>query len=636
MKLLQNSTVRKKIIGIVLLISFISISLTLLLIVFYKSRTDRLQFADEVKQYAELVGEQCREALSDRDRESLEKGLSVFQSVPNITDSVILGPDNKKLASYSHSGEALIPSNLEQINKFEFRDNYLHVILPITDEKQIYGKIFVRASVAELKSKFKFFIITTLFLWGLMLLFVYFLARNFQGIISKPLSNLITATKNISGSGEAGVRIKKKKKNEFLILRDRLRYLLNLENLHEMRTDEIDKAKKEVKELDRIGKEYKERFENLACGIFIFEAVDEGENFIIKDLNITGEKLERIHRSDLIGKKITDVYPEVRNSGLLEALKNVWENDTEKHISYGKLKDEDKRWREFSISRLPSEEIMALFRDVTDKKAEQEARQKEMDEQKKKFQVELKQNKEMVFSKLEKGVKVWALNNEMEDLFSATEMVLRDPLESINKFSKSFLQNYADKVDDEGKDQLIKIRAASHRMIQMIKEFNRMAELSFGQFKLEPVNLSEMVKERSVKLKEANPGRKAEFVVQKGVIATGDPRMLRIVIDNLLTNAWIYSSRKTSIKIEFGVKQNKNVREYYIKDNGIGFKMTDIDEMFRPFKRLNRDEVIPGLEWAWLWLDGLFISTAVLSVQRENPEKERCFILHSGFECHKP
>ena len=594
MKLFQNLSVRRKLIGIIWLISFISLGLILGLVVLYKFRAERVEFINEVKFYAGLAGKDSREAVLAQDREHLEEKLSLFQSIPIIKDGVVFGPNNKALASYSRSNKAFIPSDPEKLKPFEFREDYLYVLVSISDEEQTYGGLFVRASTNELKRKINFYIIImgVLFIFGL--LFVYFLARNFQSIITSPLSNLIAATKKISVPGEAGARIKKEKKNEFLLLRDRLKYLLDLENRRQMRLEEVNKARQEVIELEKSGKKYRERFENNVHGIFVVEATDKGADFVIKDLNNTGEKIERIHRADLIGKRITKVYPGVRNSELLKAFHNVWQNDTEEYIPYSKLRKEDKGWREFFISKLPSKEIVAVFRDVTDKKTEEEAREKEWEEQKKRFEKELKQNKEKALTNLEERVEVQALNNELEDLFSATANFLEDPLEKINSYSKLFLQEYAGNVDDEGKNQLIQIRAASHRMKQSIKDLSKAGELSFVPLKLETVDLSDMVRKRVVKLKEGNPDRKAEFKIKEGIKVRGDRRMLRILIDNLLTNAWIYSSKKTNIKIEFGVKEDKDIKEYFVKDNGIGFETNDVNEMFRPFKRLNKNEVFPG------------------------------------------
>ena len=594
-KLFQGLSIRKKLIGIILLISAIILILTFSLIVFAKSREDRVRFTDEIEHHAALAGECCREAMASKKRQGLEACLSVLSSVPYITDSVFFGPESNALASYSLSEDTFIPPAVEHMKSSGFKDGYLHVFLPVSDGENTYGEIFVRASTEELDRKLRLYIFIMAVLLGLALLLVYFLARGFQHFISKPILNLVTATKNISEPGEAGARIKKKKKNELMILRDRLKYLLESEKLWEMKLDEVNKASQTAAELEKTGKKYREIFEKCAYGIFIFEAVDNGKDFLIKDLNNTGEKIERIHRSDLIGKKITKIFPVVRESGLLEALRDAWQTEVEKYIPSAKLRVSDKAgWKEFFISKLPSGDMAAAFRDVTDRKTEEQAGKKQEEENKERIEDRITQAEELKSIPLDKSVQHQALNNELEGLFSATAQYLESPLEKINEFSKSFLEDYANKVDDKGKDKLIQIRAAAHRMKQMTKGLSEVADLSFDRLKLEQTDLSDMVRKRSVKLREGNPERKAEFLIQEGIKVMGDKRMLSLVIDNLLTNAWIYSSKKPNIKIEFGIKKKKGVKEYFIKDNGIGFKIANVDELFRPFRRLNENEVFPG------------------------------------------
>ncbi len=583
--------------GIILLTSFLSLGLVLCVSVWYKQRTERAKFIEEVKQQARLMGEHCRPILSSKDLKDLEQCLSRWEFIPYISECVVMSPDGKALASYNRSGEKIFPSAPESVefqDSFEFKDEYLLVVHTISENNRIQGELIVRASAFEIERELGRFKAAALILFVLMLAVVYFLAKNLQRVVTKPLSNLLTATKNISGQGEAGARIKKQKKNEFSILRDRLKYLLEIENMRDTKLEQVEKARKKALELEKMGKEYRERFENNSYGIFVFEAVDNGEDFVVKDLNNTGEVLERIHRADLIGKRVNRVFPEVRDSDLMEALKKVWQKDTKEFIPFSRIRKDEKGWREFYISKLSSNKVLAAFRDVTEKKAEEDSKQKEKEEEKKRFEKKLTEGEEQKFIEIEKSAQKKSLNKELEGLYSAVESVLGEPLEKINDFSKYLLQNYAEKVDDKGKDQLIQIRAASHRLMQMTKEFSDLVEMSFDRLKLEQVDLSDMVRKRAVKLKEGNPERKAEFIIQKDVKVKADARLLSKVVDCLLSNAWIYSSKKANIKIEFGVKENKEADEYFIKDNGIGFEMKDVEEMFHPFKKLNQDEVFPG------------------------------------------
>jgi len=569
----QNLTIKKKLIGIILLVSALSLIIGFSLVVLYELRAAKVKFIDDVRFHAKLTGEYCREALISKDRESLEAALSKFRAIPYITDSVIFDSEGKPLAVYSHSGDGFVPPALVQIKPYEYSNGYLSVILPIVDEDLTYGKIFVRASANEVNKKFIPFLISIILLFGGLVVLVFFLAQMLQNIISKPVIDMVSATKKISGQGESDTKVKKKSKNELKVLRQRLGYLLEQVDIREMNIDKVEKAQKNVLELEKSVDLYRERFENIAYGIAVFEAVEKGQDFIIKDFNSTAEKLEMIHRADLIGMRVTAVFPGVRSSGLIDVFQKVWQNDTVEYIPFSRFRDDDKAgWREFYISKLPSGEISVAFRDVTEQKLAEEALKKKNEEEQIKLREEQKTREEQ---------KIIANN-------------LGKPLNGISEFSMSLLQNYADKVDDEGKNQLIQIRAASHRMNQLFKEIEQLTRLSFVELKLEQVDLSALVSKKSVELKEGNPDRKADFVIKKGVKVRGDPRLLGLVIDNLLTNAWIYSSKKPKIKIEFGIKEKKKIKEFFIKDNGVGFEMRDVEVMFRPFKKLNPDVLYPS------------------------------------------
>jgi len=591
----QNLAVKKKLIGIILLVSVLSLIIGFSLVVLYELRAAKVKFIDDVRFHAKLTGEYCREALISQDSESLEAALSKFRAIPYITDSVIFDSEDKPLAVYSHSGDRFVPPAPVQIKPYEYSNGYLSVILPIVDKDLTYGKIFVRASATEVNKKFIPFLISIILLFGGLTVLVFFLAQMLQNIISKPVIDMVSATKKISGQSESGAKVKKKSKNELKILRQRIGYLLEQVDIREMNIDKVEKAQKNVLELEKNVEIYRERFENTAYSIAVFEAVEKGQDFIIKDFNSTAEKLERIHRADLVGKLVTVVFPGVRSSGLLDTFQKVWQNDTVEYIPFSRLRDDDKAgWREFYISKLPSGEISVAFRDVTELRLAEEALKKKNEEEQIKLREEQKTREEQKSKEFTKTAPKEALNNELEGLFSIIANNLGKPLNGISEFSMSLLQNYADKVDDEGKNQLIQIRAASHRMNQLFKEIEQLTRLSIVELKLEQVDLSALVSKKSVELKEGNPDRKADFVIKKGVKVRGDPRLLGLVIDNLLTNAWIYSSKKPKIKIEFGIKEKKKIKEFFIKDNGVGFEMKDVEVMFRPFKKLYPDEWFPG------------------------------------------
>ncbi len=325
----QNLAIKKKLIGIILLVSVLSLIIGFSLVVLYELRAAKVKFIDDVRFHAKLTGEYCREALISKDSQSLETALSKFRAIPYITDSVIFDSEGKPLAVYSHSGDEFVPPTPAQIKPYEYSNGYLSVILPIVDKDLTYGKIFVRASATEVNKKFIPFLISIILLFGGLTVLVFFLAQMLQNIISKPVIDMVSATKKISGQSESGAKVKKKSKNELKVLRQRIGYLLEQVDIREMNIDKAEKAQKNVLELEKSVDLYRERFENIAYSIAVFEAVEKGQDFIIKDFNNTAEKLERIHRADLIGKLVTAVFPGVRSSGLINAFQKVWQNDKE-------------------------------------------------------------------------------------------------------------------------------------------------------------------------------------------------------------------------------------------------------------------------------------------------------------------
>ena len=194
----------------------------------------------------------------------------------------------------------------------------------------------------------------------------------------------------------------------------------------------------------------------------------------------------------------------------------------------------------------------------------------------------------------DKTIQLAGAQKELEALFYAVANDLGVPLEGIDEFSKSLLEDYTENLDDKGKNYLIQIRAASHRMGHLFNDIAQLSQLSLDVPKREKVDLSLLARQKALELKEGNPDRGVEFAIQEGVTAQGDARLLATVIDHLFTNAWLYTAKRTMTKIEFGCKQEDGPAEFYVKDNGTGFDMANADKIFIPFQRLHADEVYPG------------------------------------------
>lgn len=185
-------------------------------------------------------------------------------------------------------------------------------------------------------------------------------------------------------------------------------------------------------------------------------------------------------------------------------------------------------------------------------------------------------------------------NKELEAFSYSVSHDLRAPLRTIDGFSQALLEDYADKLDDQGKKYLMRVRAAIQRMSQLINDLLNLSRISRSEIHYKEVNLTAIAEDIVAELKGMQPERNVEFIIEQNIKAYGDSRLLRIVLENLLSNAWKFTSKHKSAKIEFGVKQNNGKTIYFVRDDGAGFDMTYVDKLFTPFQRLHETSEFEG------------------------------------------
>jgi len=185
-------------------------------------------------------------------------------------------------------------------------------------------------------------------------------------------------------------------------------------------------------------------------------------------------------------------------------------------------------------------------------------------------------------------------NKELESFSYSVSHDLRAPLRSVNGFSQMLLEDYANCVDDTGKDFLARIRASSQRMSQLIDDLLKLSRVSRSECEFQAVNLTELAETTIMNLKELQPERNVEILIEQGVEAEGDPHLLGILFDNLLGNAWKYTAKKPHARIEFGTTMTETGVKYFIKDNGAGFDMKNSDKLFGAFNRLHTAKEFEG------------------------------------------
>lgn len=190
-----------------------------------------------------------------------------------------------------------------------------------------------------------------------------------------------------------------------------------------------------------------------------------------------------------------------------------------------------------------------------------------------------------------------AANEELEAFSYSVSHDLRAPLRSIDGFSMALLEDYAGQLDETGQNYLQRVRAATQRMGHLIDDMLELSRIVRAEMRHETVNLSSMATEVLEELRKNDAGRKVEWHIQPGLEAEADARLLKVVLDNLLGNAWKYTARQPEARIEFGQVENGNVegiKEFFVRDNGAGFDMAYADKLFGAFQRLHAASEFPG------------------------------------------
>lgn len=194
-------------------------------------------------------------------------------------------------------------------------------------------------------------------------------------------------------------------------------------------------------------------------------------------------------------------------------------------------------------------------------------------------------NAELERRVIERTVQLENTNRELEAFSYSVSHDLRSPLRSLDGFSQAILEDYADRLDEQGGDYLRRIRAASQRMGALIDDLLRLSRVSRSECERRKVDLSALAASVAGEIQMAGSGRQVEWVITPGMEVNADPNLLRIVLENLLGNAWKFTSRHSHARIEVGAADYEDGRVYFVRDDGAGFDMAFAGQLFGAFQR---------------------------------------------------
>lgn len=195
---------------------------------------------------------------------------------------------------------------------------------------------------------------------------------------------------------------------------------------------------------------------------------------------------------------------------------------------------------------------------------------------------------------MERTAQLEAANQELQAFSYSVSHDLRAPLRGIDGWSQALLEDYAARIDQRGREYLDRVRSETQRMGRLIDDLLGLSRVTQSEMHLANVDLSAMALALFTEMREHEPGRQVECMIEPGIVVRGDPGLLRAALANLLENAWKFTGRREQARIEFGRTMLNEGGVLFMRDNGVGFDPAYAKKLFAPFQRMHKASEYPG------------------------------------------
>ena len=301
-------------------------------------------------------------------------------------------------------------------------------------------------------------------------------------------------------------------------------------------------------------------------------------------VNTQAQKMFGYEEAELIGRPVEDLLPDQLRARHLEHRHGYMQNPTTRPMGIGlslsgRRRDGTEFPVEISLSPMPTPDgvlVTSVIRDVTERRR-------------------IEEHVRTLNENLARRVaELAAVNKELEAFSYSVSHDLRAPLRSIDGFSQALIEEHAGQLDETAMDYLRRIRAATQRMGELIDDLLDLSRVTRREMRHDDVDLSALATAVMAELTKAAPERPVEVHIAEGLRGHGDPALLRLMLENLLGNAWKFTARETPACIEVGVQRDGDRLAYYVRDNGVGFDIAYADKLFGAFQRLHGATEFPG------------------------------------------
>jgi PAS domain S-box-containing protein len=337
-------------------------------------------------------------------------------------------------------------------------------------------------------------------------------------------------------------------------------------------------------------KESEERLRMIVTNIKDYAVITLDPAGLVTSWNGAAERIKGYRTEEIMGKHVSIFYlpEEVAIGKPTIELETAKKSGRFEEDGWRVRKDGSQFWANVIVTPLQDQSggvrgFLKITRDTTEKrKAEQEL--------------------------VRRSAELEAANKELESFSYSVSHDLRAPLRGIEGFGQALQEDYASVLDATGKNYLDRIRAGTRRMDVLIDDLLNLARVTRAEMHRENIDLSKMASDVAKELQTAEPDRRVTVKVGKGLAADGDNRLVRVALQNLLGNAWKFTSKRPDARIEFGSLPSNGSKAYFVRDNGTGFDQVYAARLFGAFQRLHSMDEFPGT--------GIGLATVQRIVQR--------------------
>lgn len=566
----SSSSIRYKLIAVVILTTLTALLVASAAMVLYDLKAYRQSAINDVSTQTELLGAATAAALDFNDARVAQEALSVLRYRPVVTAGAVYDARGGLFATYARDGADPGFPELPRDDGVYIEGSEIVAFKRVIDNGTILGSAYLSAEYDPYGRLLDYAGIVALVVLAALLVAVP-LSMWLQAVVTRPILSVADVSRQVVRARDYSQRVDKSSDDEVGALVDAFNDMLDQ---IQQRDEALQKKEAQTRTI-------------LKSALHSFITMDhEGR---VLEFNPAAEQTFGYARDDVVGKEMAPLIipPSTREkhrAGLKRYLNTGRGSVLGRRVETTAMKSGGEEFPvELGITRIDTEGepvFSAFIADITERKrSEEEIRA---------LAAELEQRVE------ERTEQLKVANKELESFCYSVSHDLRGPLRAIDGFSEALIEDMPSDLPEQASRYLDRIRAATLRMGQLIDDLLSLSKVSRAGLSYEEIDLSGIATEVVDALRQQEPERNVEVSIWERMSVTGDASLLRVALENLLGNAWKFTRKVDSPRIEVGCMQDGDSSVYFVRDNGAGFDMKYADKLFGAFQRLHHIDEYPG------------------------------------------